>query len=102
MKRCQTLCSCKFVVMPGMVENMQRGQVIEADVVVIGAGPTGLMLATELRLRGVNTIVIEKLQTRSEFGKALNIQPRTAEILDLRGLLANAREKAEGGIPGSH
>ncbi|MEV5716847.1 FAD-dependent monooxygenase [Amycolatopsis mediterranei] len=81
---------------------MQRGQLREADVVVIGAGPTGLMLATELRLRGVTTIVVEKLQARSEFGKALNIQPRTAEILDLRGLLADAREKAEGAIPGSH
>lgn len=50
----------------------------------------------------MRTIVVEKLEVRGEFGKALNIQPRTAEILDLRGLLPAARERAEGGIPGSH
>jgi 2-polyprenyl-6-methoxyphenol hydroxylase-like FAD-dependent oxidoreductase len=75
---------------------------MDADVVVVGAGPAGLMLAAELRLRGARTIVVERLEARSEFGKALNVQPRTAEILDLRGLLDPAREKAEGGIQGSH
>ena len=74
----------------------------DAEVIVVRAGPTGLMLATELRLRGVATIAVERLEARSEFGKALNIQPRTAEILDLRGLLADPQVKAEGGIQGSH
>lgn len=75
---------------------------MDADVVVVGADPTGLMLATELRLRGVSTIVVEELDARSAFGKAMNIQPRTAEILDLRGLLERARGFAEGRIEGSH
>ena len=75
---------------------------MDADVVVVGAGPTGLMVATELRLRGVPTIVVDQLNVRDTFSKALNIQPRTAEILDLRGLLTVAQEQAEGGIQGSH
>jgi 2-polyprenyl-6-methoxyphenol hydroxylase-like FAD-dependent oxidoreductase len=85
-----------------MSRGKEKGRTMDADVVVVGAGPTGLMLGTELRLRGVRTIVVERLEARNEFGKAQNIQPRTAETLELRGLLDVARGKAEGSIQGSH
>ncbi|MER5181526.1 FAD-dependent monooxygenase [Streptomyces sp. NPDC002896] len=60
---------------------------IETEVVVAGAGPTGLMLAYELALAGVETLVLEKLHQRIEQVKGGGIQPRTAELLESRGLL---------------
>ncbi|MGV9707580.1 FAD-dependent monooxygenase [Streptomyces sp. NPDC003483] len=61
--------------------------VIETEVVVVGAGPTGLTLAYELALAGVETLVLEKLPRRVEQVKGGGIQPRTAELLESRGLL---------------
>jgi bifunctional hydroxylase/dehydrase len=43
---------------------------MDADVVVVGAGPAGLMLAAELRLRGVRASVVERLEARSECSRA--------------------------------
>ncbi|WP_163509996.1 FAD-dependent monooxygenase [Fodinicola acaciae] len=57
------------------------------DVIVVGAGPTGLFLASELRLYGLSVVVLEALAQRSPFARAGGIQPRTAEILDQRGVL---------------
>ena len=59
----------------------------ETEVVIAGAGPTGLMLACELALAGVETLVLEKLPGRIEQVKGGGVQPRTAELLESRGLL---------------
>ncbi|MGG4144152.1 monooxygenase [Paenibacillus algorifonticola] len=56
------------------------------DVIVIGGGPVGMMLAEELALADVKVCVLEKLEDTSPYSRALSIHPRTLEMLDLRGL----------------
>ncbi|WP_329051598.1 FAD-dependent monooxygenase [Amycolatopsis sp. NBC_01488] len=52
--------------------------VLDTEVVVAGAGPTGLMLANELALAGVDVQVLEQMHEPTGSSKALNLQPRTS------------------------
>lgn len=56
------------------------------EVIVVGAGPVGLLLARELRLAGVSVVVLERTAERAPHSKALGIHPRTIEVLAMRGL----------------
>ncbi|MBO0802690.1 MAG: FAD-dependent monooxygenase [Nocardiopsaceae bacterium] len=67
---------------------------IDTEVVIAGAGPTGLALACELALAGVAPVVLEKLPHRLEQVKGGAIQPRTAELLEMRGLLEPMQRRA--------
>jgi 2-polyprenyl-6-methoxyphenol hydroxylase-like FAD-dependent oxidoreductase len=60
------------------------GSVIE--VIVVGAGPTGLMLAAELALAGAEVAVVERQERPSGQSRGGGVNPRTAEVLALRGL----------------
>ncbi|HEU5472379.1 MAG TPA: FAD-dependent monooxygenase [Actinophytocola sp.] len=60
---------------------------MDADVVIAGAGPTGLMLAGELRLAGVDVLVVERLAERTGESRAGGMHSRTLEVLDQRGIL---------------
>ncbi|MGV9823325.1 FAD-dependent monooxygenase [Nocardia xishanensis] len=57
------------------------------DVVIAGAGPTGLMLACELRTLGLEVAVLDALPARTGESRAGGIHARTMEVLDQRGLL---------------
>ncbi|MDL4816832.1 FAD-dependent monooxygenase [Actinomadura opuntiae] len=57
------------------------------DVVIAGAGPTGLMLACELRLAGVDALVLERLTEPTPDSRAGGLHPRSLEVLDQRGML---------------
>ncbi|MCX4738280.1 rifampin monooxygenase [Streptomyces antibioticus] len=57
------------------------------DVIVVGAGPTGLMLAAELRLHGVRVLVLERDPEPTPVVRALGLHVRSIEVMDQRGLL---------------
>ena len=72
-----------------------------ADVVIAGAGPTGLLLAAELAMRGVRVVVLERNLARPDFVRAFNLNARSLEILDRRGIVD--RFLAEGPkVPFTH
>ena len=57
------------------------------SVVIAGGGPTGLMLAGELALAGVDVAVVERRPSQELSGaRALGISSRTIEVLDHRGI----------------
>jgi 2-polyprenyl-6-methoxyphenol hydroxylase-like FAD-dependent oxidoreductase len=58
-----------------------------ADVIIAGGGPTGMMLAIELRLRGLGVLVLDKNSEPTRQVRALGLHVRSVEIMDQRGLL---------------
>jgi 2-polyprenyl-6-methoxyphenol hydroxylase-like FAD-dependent oxidoreductase len=65
-----------------------------ADVVIVGGGPTGLMLAAELRLGGTDAVVLERLPEISEIPKGNGLVGQIVPMLDYRGLLDRFRAEA--------
>ncbi|CAG7933358.1 unnamed protein product [Penicillium olsonii] len=59
---------------------------LETEVLIVGAGPAGLMAATWLAQTGVNTVLIDQKSCRTQVGHADGIESRTMEIMDCFGL----------------
>ncbi|MEZ5427317.1 MAG: FAD-dependent monooxygenase [Pyrinomonadaceae bacterium] len=77
-----------------------------ADVIIVGAGPTGLALACQLIRYGVDFVIFDKKEKITPYSKAIGVQARTLEIyqqIDLAdrlislGTLAEKVRLAEGG-----
>lgn len=59
---------------------------MRTDVIVIGAGPTGLALAAQFIRYGLDFIIIDKKETTTPHSKAIGVQARTLEIYEQIGL----------------
>jgi len=72
------------------------------DVIIVGAGPTGLMLAGELRLHGVDVLVLDRQTEPTKVVRALGLHVRSIEVMDQRGLLerflAHGKRYTVGGM----
>ena len=70
----------------------------EHAVVIVGGGPTGMMLAAELALAGVEAVVLERrpsAEVESSRARAGGLHARTIEMLDQRGVAERFLEEGE-------
>ncbi|WP_406499070.1 FAD-dependent oxidoreductase [Streptomyces sp. NBC_01604] len=71
---------------------------MNADVLIVGAGPTGLALGVDLARRGVDALVVERADALFPGSRGKGIQPRTMEVFDDLGVL-DAIRAAGGDYP---
>jgi 2-polyprenyl-6-methoxyphenol hydroxylase-like FAD-dependent oxidoreductase len=68
----------------------------EHEVLIVGGGPTGLMLAGELALAGVNAAIVERRPSQDLTGtRAGGLHARTIEVLDQRGIAERFLEEGQ-------
>src|ERR1041385_7439993 len=67
------------------------------DVLVVGAGPTGLMLANQLGRRGVGVRIVDRHSGPAQQSRALGVQARTLEIYAHLGIAERAIELGKVG-----
>ena len=72
---------------------------MDADVIIVGAGPAGLMLAGELCLAGVRPLVLEREPRLRETPKANGFNGQIVELLRYRGLLDRVRSGQRPSCP---
>lgn len=58
----------------------------KTDVIIVGAGPTGLALACQLVRYGIDFVIFDKKETTTPYSKAIGVQARTLEIYEQLGL----------------
>lgn len=72
--------------------------ITKTDIIIIGAGPTGLSLACQLVRYGVDFVIVEINEGVTPYSKAIGVQARTLEIYEQLGLAQKAIE--QGAIAG--
>lgn len=69
------------------------------DVLIVGAGPTGLTLAVDLARRGVPFQIIDRVETPSVASRAKTIQPRSLEVMDDLGAVGRILDIGRTDLP---
>src|SRR5436853_3994634 len=64
----------------------RQNNIAKTKVVIVGAGPTGLSMATQLIRHNIDFIIIEKNEKTTPFSKAIVVQARTLEIFQELGI----------------
>jgi 2-polyprenyl-6-methoxyphenol hydroxylase-like FAD-dependent oxidoreductase len=67
----------------------------DCQVLVVGAGPTGLVLAAELLARGIGVRIVDKGDGAALQSRAIGIHARTLEVLDMMGLADRFIERGQ-------
>ena len=69
--------------------------ITNTDVIIVGAGPTGLSLACQLVRYGIDFVIIEKKAGVTTHSKALGVQARTMEIYEQLGVVEQALDRGQ-------
>ena len=70
---------------------------MDTDVLIVGAGPTGLMLANQLTRRGVRIQIVDRHSGPAQQSRALGVQARTLEIYSWLDIVDRALELGKRG-----
>ena len=68
-------------------------EIIKTNVIIIGAGPTGLALACQFIRYGVDFVILDKNESITRYSKAIGVHARTLEIHEQIGLAQKAIEQ---------
>lgn len=68
------------------------------DVLIIGAGPTGLTMACELLRRGITCRILDKIEARATTSRAIGLQARSLEVFANMGIVEPALAQGVSGI----
>ena len=72
---------------------------MDTDVLIVGAGPTGLMLANQLARRGVRPLIIDRHSGPAQQTRAMGVQARTLEIYAKMGIDRRRRSRSAHAAP---
>src|SRR6187401_1669316 len=88
---CAMACLRRRVISSFVRSLLRRGN-MDTDVLIVGAGPTGLMLAIQLAQRSVRVEIVDRHAGPAMQSRALGVQARTLEIYAQLGVVDRALE----------
>src|SRR6266852_4854250 len=77
--------------------NLRSAANMDTDVLIVGGGPTGLMLANQLGRRGIHAMIVDRHSGPAQQTRAMAVQARTLEIYSRLGIAERALELGRRG-----